>query len=334
MSHRRDIGRERIRQSTEIAVESETASDDLLFAERLNPLTRSQLCGRESTRWLLIPEAGSGHHGRLRRNEGGDRLINVPTGIDRELRRRLLQYVRPNTLYCFSPPVMLITFVTELVLAAIVFARSGRIRFGQAATLALLLLAVFQLVEFQICANASATILWARIGFAVVTLLPLLGLYLVSLVSHKTHFLRLGYVAAIGFCAYFLVVPKSITGAVCGGNYVTFDTAQDAYWLFGLYYLGFLLLGIWEAVERIAELKRGSAARGTLYWMIVAYASFMLPMGVVYFAYPETRSAVASIMCGFALIMAFILAMKIVPRYMETHPAGAPASASPPGSKQ
>jgi hypothetical protein len=43
---------------------------------------------------------------------------------------------------------------------------------------------------------------------------------------------------------------------------------------------------------------------------------------------------VASIMCGFALIMAFILALKIVPRYMETHPAGAPASASPPGSKQ
>jgi len=48
--------------------------------------------------------------------------------------------------------------------------------------------------------------------------LPLTGLYLVSLVSHKTHFLKMGYATAIGFVIYFLAVPKAITGAICGGN--------------------------------------------------------------------------------------------------------------------
>ena len=68
-----------------------------------------------------------------------------------------------------------------------------------------------------------------------------------SLVSHKTHFLKVGYATAIGFVIYFLAVPKAITGAICGGNYIVFNTSNDLYRLFGFYYWGFLLLGIWES---------------------------------------------------------------------------------------
>jgi len=45
----------------------------------------------------------------------------------------------------------------------------------------------------------------------------------------------------------------------------------------------------------------------------------MVPMGVSYVFVPVTRNAVASIMCGFALTLAFILAFKVVPAYSRTH---------------
>src|SRR5579862_8022671 len=133
----------------------------------------------------------------------------------------LSQMKDQRTLYCFSPPVMIATFVIEIILAAIVFIRYRVTRFGKAAGFVLLLLATFQFAEYRICTTDGVLpILWSRIGFVAITLLPLMGLYLVSLVSHQPHFLKLGYATAAGFVLYFIFVPKSISGAICGGNYV------------------------------------------------------------------------------------------------------------------
>jgi hypothetical protein len=159
------------------------------------------------------------------------------------------------------------------------------------------------------------------VGFVAITLLPLAGLYLVHLVSHNPHFLKLGYATAAAFVVYFVLVPKSITGALCGGNYVIFNTSNDLYLLYGFYYIGFLLLGIWESVEKIASYKRETARKRALQWLILGYVSFMAPMGFSYMFFPATRNAVASIMCGFALTLAFILALKIVPLYNSAHPS-------------
>ena len=51
--------------------------------------------------------------------------------------------------------------------------------------------------------------------------------------------------------------------------------------------------------------------------MVIGYLSFMLPMGIAYAFYEPARVAVASIMCGFALSLAFILALRIVPEYYK-----------------
>jgi hypothetical protein len=227
---------------------------------------------------------------------------------------------RGATLYCFSPPVMAATFAIEIVLAAFVFMRHRVTHFGKVAGAVLVLLAVFQFSEYQICTRTGDIVLfWSRIGFVAITLLPISGLYLVSLVSHKQHFLKLGYATAIVFVVYFLFVPKAISGALCGGNYVTFNASNDFYQLYGFYYWGFLLLGIWEAIEKITSLKRQTRAKSVLKWLIVGYLSFMAPMGTMYLLFPATRNAVASIMCGFAITLAFILALKIVPSYNRTH---------------
>lgn len=214
---------------------------------------------------------------------------------------------------------MLATFLIEIALATFVFIRHRSTRFGKTAGLTLILLAVFQIAEYKICARSDdISILWAKVGFVAITLLPVLGLYLVSLVSRKPHFLWAGYLSAAAFAGYFLLVPKSISAAICGGNYVIFKASHDVYWLYGLYYWGFLLLGIWESLEKMSEVD-GGRVRNVLKWMIVAYASFMAPMGAVYFLVPITRGAFASVMCGFAVTMAFLLALKIVPAYDLTH---------------
>ena len=215
---------------------------------------------------------------------------------------------------------MIATFAIELILAAIVLIRAHVTRFGKTAGFVLILLATFQFAEYRICTTTGDTpLLWSRIGFVAITLLPVAGLYLVSLVSHKPHFLKLGYATAAGFVIYFIFVPKSISGAICGGNYVIFNTSNDLYRLYGFYYLGFLLLGIWESVEKIATLQRRTVSKKVLQWLIVGYLSFMGPMGVLYVFVPVARDAIASIMCGFALAFAFMLAFKIVPIYKRAH---------------
>ncbi len=55
--------------------------------------------------------------------------------------------------------------------------------------------------------------------------------------------------------------------------------------------------------------------RPVLHGMIIGYLTFMLPMGVAYAFYAPARQAVASIMCGFAVVFALILALRVVPKY-------------------
>jgi len=227
---------------------------------------------------------------------------------------------RQTTFYCFSPAVMLATFLIEFALAIYVFVRYPITRFGKAAGFALILLGTFQFAEYRICTtDGIIPVFWARLGFVVITLLPAVGLYLVSQLSHKLHFLKLAYLTAAGFIVYFVFVPKSITGAICGGNYVIFNAANDFYYLYGIYYWGFLLLGVWEGMERIANLKRAGKPRRVMRWLVIGYVSFMAPMGAAYLLFPVTRIAVASIMCGFAITLALILALKVVPEYNRVH---------------
>jgi len=222
---------------------------------------------------------------------------------------------RGHTFYCFSPPVMLATLLIESGLAVYLLHRYRKSFFGKIAAVLLFLLALFQLSEYQICANHNA-IFWSRIGLAAITLLPILGLYLISLISHKRHFLRLGYVAAAVSVFLIILAPRDMINPICGGNYVTFGGPEVLYRFYAAYYFGFLLIGIWESLEAL-NVSRSKRIHRILRWMVIGYLSFMLPMGIVYALYAPARMAVASIMCGFALSLAIILALRIVPAYYK-----------------
>lgn len=210
---------------------------------------------------------------------------------------------------------MLATLLVESGLAAYLLYRYRKGLFAKVATGILLLLAVFQLSEYQICADRNA-VFWSRLGLVAITVLPILGLYLISLISHKQHFLRLGYAAAGVSVFLILLAPRDVIDPICAGNYVTFGGPEVVYRFYAAYYFGFLLIGIWESIEAI-NLSHSRRIHRILRWMVIGYLSFMLPMGIVYAFYEPARLAVASIMCGFALGLAFILALRIVPEYYK-----------------
>jgi hypothetical protein len=218
---------------------------------------------------------------------------------------------------------MLATFLIESGLAAYVWYRYPKGRFAKITTVILLALAVFQLSEHEICAGRHA-VFWSRLGLAAITLLPVLGLYLISQISHKQHFLRLGYAAAGVSVVLILLAPRDAISPFCAGNYVTFGGPEVLFRFYAAYYWGFLVIGIWESYEAL-NASRSKRVQRMLRWMVIGYLSFMLPMGIVYAFYEPARFAVASIMCGFALALAFILALRVVPEYYKRSSAAARA---------
>lgn len=221
---------------------------------------------------------------------------------------------KSRTFYCFSPTVMLATFTIEFSLAIYTFIRFRMTRFGQLAAAALVLLGIFQVAEYQICGGDNQ-IFWARLGYVAITLLPPLGIHLIAQITGNSRYLKFAYAIAAIYITLFMLASKSIIGAACEGNYVIFRTAQNLYWTYGIYYTGFLLLGVWEIIEKINEDRNKDFS--LLVWMAAGYFSFMVPMAIVYLLFPETRQAVPSVMCGFAVILAVLLAFVIVPKYHE-----------------
>ena len=88
---------------------------------------------------------------------------------------------------------------------------------------------------------------------------------------------------------------------------------------FPLYYNVLLAIAVWEIIGFVSgrfaggKGKRQKTARQMLYWLLGGYASFIVPAGTIYLLAPETRNAFPSIMCGFAVFLAFILAAKVYP---------------------
>ncbi|MDD2203456.1 MAG: hypothetical protein PHT75_00430 [Bacilli bacterium] len=219
------------------------------------------------------------------------------------------------TLHCFSPTVMIITFIVEMLLAIYTLIKSIKAKSDLGIVLTLVFLAIFQLSEYQIC-EGSDILFWARLGLFAITFLPVLGIYLISRLKNDSRFIKVGLFIALAFAAFFALVPTSVDSVTCGGNYIIFDISSSLYGFYGYYYFGFLLLGIWEAIRGIESEKR-KKIKDALKWLIIGYLSFILPLTLVYIFIPITRAAVESIMCGFAIVFAFILAFKIAPIYHE-----------------
>jgi hypothetical protein len=220
-----------------------------------------------------------------------------------------------RTFYCFSPPVMIATFIIEISLAIYTLWRYKFTPIIRLASLLLVFLAIFQLAEFMVCRNIGGdSLLWSRVGFASITMLPPLGIHaLYAIVRAKERpLLWVAYLMAAAFVAFFALVGHAFDGHSCLGNYVIFQLAPGSGWLFGAYYYGLLLATLllgWRYLRTVRKATVKRAVSG----LMLGYAIFLIPTATVHMLSPASLTAIPSVMCGFAVLLALALCFIVLP---------------------
>lgn len=226
-----------------------------------------------------------------------------------------MKYLKPKDLklYCFSPVVMLATFIIEIALALFALWRYKMNEVSRVAVALLVFLAVFQIAEFNVCESGWIDSLTAsRIGYVAITLLPPLGIHLAYAIarSKKRPLLLPAYVTAALFAVFFLFVGQSLSGHECLGNYIIFQVLPGSQWLYALYYYGWLIAGIWLCFTLQAKPQPTSALTGLAF----GYLAFMVPTTTVNMLDRSTIEGIPSIMCGFAVLLALTLVLWVLPK--------------------
>jgi hypothetical protein len=228
---------------------------------------------------------------------------------------------KSTTLYCFSPPVMLATLIIETSLALYTVWRYKLTTTTRLVAVLLVTLAVFQLSEYFVCTGYGLRAeQWSRLGYVAITMLPALGLHLLHQLAGKPgrKLVVTAYATMVGFVIYFLSYHAAFIGYQCTGNYVIFQIGLWPARFYGLYYYGWLIVSIVFGVRWANEFKRvGKAAKRKLQMvqaLVIGYMVFLVPTALANSVDPATRRGIPSIMCGFAVLFAFILALYIMPR--------------------
>ena len=229
-----------------------------------------------------------------------------------------MKYIKHNTLGCFSPPVMLATFFIEISLAIYV---NWKYKFDNITKLViaiLFFLSVFQLSEWNVCEGAFGldSLSWARVGFVAITMLPPLGFHLATRLAgeKRTVMIATAYTTAAMFAAFFAFSGQGIVSQACLGNYAIFKSVPGAMNLYAAYYYGWLIVGTAYCLYMAREVRQSNRA-GALRALAVGYLVFILPTTLANVLDHSTVAGIPSIMCGFAVFLALILAGEVLPRY-------------------
>lgn len=224
---------------------------------------------------------------------------------------------RSLTLACFSPQVILATFVVEASLGIYALWKYRKTAYGKVAAALLLFLSGFQLSELYIC-GGGASEFWTRFGYVCTAFLPALGIDYIERVTQKKIYTVFAYATAVAFALIIAFYPGLFPLSTCTGMFVAFATDYSGFDIvYPLYYLTALFLGIGLA----AVAREKTNLKQVMNWILVAYASFMVPTMFVYLYYAITFSAFSSILCGFAILFALVFSAKVLPLTSKLKPS-------------
>jgi hypothetical protein len=208
--------------------------------------------------------------------------------------------------------VTLITFALEVAFGLFAFLRFRHTLFGRLSILLIFFLSIFQLSEYMLCSNGTS-LPWATVGWVSITFLPVLGLHLAALLTRKTSWLKVGYLLATIFSLLFIGSGQLFTSVSCPGNYVQFISSSIAMNnVYPLYYGLFIFM---STAKLLQYSFWGGIYRTTIIWFIIGYVCFIVPTMLVYVFLPAPMASFPSVFCGFAVLLAFILARKVLPHY-------------------
>ncbi len=208
---------------------------------------------------------------------------------------------------------MLATFLFEFGAAFYIMWRYRLDTLSRLVVAMLFALGVFQLAEYMICGGLGLqTHEWARLGYVSITLLPAIGIHIITTLAGKKQpwLVYSAYASMVVFALYFALMPGAIDDHQCRPNYAVFDMDHMSVTLYSLYYYGWLITGtllslLWAKGNK----KTGKALRA----LCAGYLLFMLPTATINLIAPETMAGIPSIMCGFAVILAIILTFVVMP---------------------
>lgn len=230
-----------------------------------------------------------------------------------------------TTFYCFSPLAMIVTFALEIILAIYTIVRYKLNAVVRLVVAMLVFLAIFQLAEYMVCKGAPHdSLVWSRIGFVSITMLPPLGLHLTFVLSKASRWLSWGvllpaYASAVLFILFFWLAKDALTGNQCLGNYVIFQIAEGRGWLYGLYYYGWILASLISGAYFIRRTQQMRQRRAMIL-LLISYLAFLLPTATANIVSPQTLNAIPSVMCGFAVILALMLVIVVLPSIFTKQP--------------
>lgn len=213
---------------------------------------------------------------------------------------------------------MLATFTIEIVFALYILWRYKFTPITRLIVSLLVLLAMFQGTEFLLCGGfALEGGMWSRIGYGAITLLPPLGIHLAHHLAGRKPgtVVAFAYMTCTAFLAYFIFATQAISGHTCYANYVTFDTADGSTLPYTLYYYGWLFVGTFLTFNWTKTLD--THRRNALYALMAGYLALLVPTTTVTLLWNETIAAIPSIMCGFAIILAGLLTLKVAPESIK-----------------
>jgi hypothetical protein len=212
---------------------------------------------------------------------------------------------------------MLATFVIEVSLALYSVWRYKLTAVSRLAVLILASLASFQLAEYMVCGGLGwSHIEWARFGYVAITLLPALGIHMLTTIANKKMPWLIGaaYFTCVSFVAFYVLGAGAVNGQACYPNYAVFYTNSNVSQWYTAYYYGWLMIGTYLAWNWGME---NPEIRKSLHAMMLGYLVFLLPTTAFNIIDPTTIKGIPSIMCGFAVMLAVIIVTKVLPKSAE-----------------
>lgn len=213
---------------------------------------------------------------------------------------------------------MLATFTIEILFAAYVLWRYKMTPITRLVVALLGFLALFQGTEYLLCGGFGVDGgTWSRIGYAAITMLPPLGIHLAYHLADKRPgvVVAFSYVTCAAFLGYFVFATQAISGHTCYANYVTFSTAEASTLPYTMYYYGWLFVGTFLTYTWASTLNKHR--RSALYALMGGYLALLVPTTTITLLWNETLAAIPSIMCGFAIILAALLTLKVAPESIK-----------------
>lgn len=199
----------------------------------------------------------------------------------------------------------LITAGIEYFLAYVVF-RYGK-AYKDVVGWILIFLATYQLGEVLIFYSHGSALAF-KVAYVSTTLLPPLGILLVSQILKKELGYRLFQSISALFVLFILLTPSvavqfSLTR--CCVQVLEYVPIMRDYWL--SYYQGALVFAMGAALLGYV-MEKDTIVRKDLLTVLLAYLSFDGIAMVLYWLLPTVRDSVASVMCALAVFAAFLLA--------------------------